>query len=330
MSEFRAGPRNLITDVSGALVGNAGDDTLKSGVTVFSAEQRFTAAVHVMGGAPGTRETDLLAPENTIGQIDALVLTGGSAFGLDAAHGVVDHLRAEGRGLALAGQTIPLVPAAVIFDLPNGGDKSWTENPYPDLGRRAAAAMSREFALGTEGAGVGATTANLKGGLGSASVVLEDGAMVGALVVANPVGSVVTGDSGAFWAAPFEIGAEFGARGLAPSFDVNPATKLERLNTVIAVAATDVELTKSQAKRMAIAAHDGIARAVVPAHTPQDGDLVFAASLGDRPMADPMLGPLQLGHAAAACLARAIARAVFEADARPGDLVPTWGERFAP
>lgn len=324
----RTGPRNLITDVPGVRVGNASDARLKSGVTVFSAERRFTAAVHVMGGAPGTRETDLLAPENTIEEIDALVLSGGSAFGLDAAQGVVDHLRANGRGLAYADQVIPLVPAAIIFDLPNGGDKDWIDNPYPALGRKAAAALGETFELGTEGGGAGAMTANLKGGLGSASMVLADGAMVGALVVANPIGSVIAGDGPHFWAAPFEIGDEFGGLGVASDFDPDPPTKLETRNTAIAVVATDIALTKAQAKRLAVAAHDGIARAVVPSHTPNDGDLVFAASVGDRPFSDPVLGPMRLCHGAALCLSRAIARAVYEARPEPGDIFPTWRVKF--
>lgn len=329
MSKWTPGPRNLITDVPGVLVGNAQDEVLKSGVTVLSAESRFTAAVHVMGGAPGSRDTDLLAPENTIDEIDALVLSGGSAFGLDAPEGVMRALRAKGRGLELAGQVIPLVPSAVIFDLPNGGDKNWTVNPYPDLGHLAAQSLSDDFSIGTYGAGTGATTSDLKGGLGSASLVLDSGAVVGALVAVNPVGTTLAGDGPEFWAAPFEIEDEFGGVGVARDFDVSPVTKLDhRLNTAIAIVATDYALDKAQAKRMAIAAHDGIARAIVPAHTPYDGDLVFAASVGSRPMRDPMLDPLTLGHAAAVVLTRSIARAVHAAHASPGDLVPTWRDCF--
>ncbi len=330
MSSWKPGPRNLITDVPGVMVGNADDAALKSGVTVFSAKDRFTAAVHVMGGAPGTRDTDLLAPENTIDAIDALVLSGGSAFGLDASAGVVRALRAQGRGLELAGHVIPLVPSAVIFDLPNGGDKEWVDSPYPDLGYRATQALAYDFSIGTSGAGTGATTADLKGGLGSASVVLDDGTTVGALVVVNPVGTTIAGEGPEFWAAPFEVGEEFGGAGVAKSFATTPVTKLEqRLNTAIAIVATDVALNKAAAKRMAIAAHDGIARAIVPSHTPYDGDLIFAASVGDRQMQDAMLDPLRLGHASAMTLARAIARAVFAATPAPGDLVPTWQQRFA-
>lgn len=330
MNKWKPGPLNLISDVPGVRIGNADDTGLKSGVTVFAPDRRFTAAVHVMGGAPGSRDTDLLAPENTIDAIDALVLSGGSAFGLDAPEGVVRALRAEGRGLEMAGHIIPLVPSAVIFDLPNGGDKAWTQNPYPDLGYRATRSLTEAFAIGTAGAGVGAMTADLKGGLGSASIVLEGGATVGALVVANPVGTTLADGGPAFWAAPFEIGDEFGGVGTARTFDTNPVTKIERrmMNTAIAIVATDVALDKTQAKRLAISAHDGIARAIVPAHTPYDGDLIFAASVGDRPMQDPVLDPLRLGHAAATVVTRAIARAVHAARPAPGDLVPTWQDRF--
>jgi L-aminopeptidase/D-esterase-like protein len=210
---IRPGPRNLITDVAGLRVGNAEDDALKSGVTVLTADAPFTAAVHVMGGAPGTRETDLLAPENTVEAVDALVLSGGSALGLAAASGVADALRAAGRGFDVGGQKVPIVPAAILFDLLNGGDKDWAENPYPALGRTALAQASETFALGTKGAGTGCTTADLKGGLGSASAVLPSGHTVAALVAVNALGSAVAGGGPAFWAAPFEMADEFGGLG---------------------------------------------------------------------------------------------------------------------
>ena len=212
---MKPGPRNLITDVEGFLVGNAADAGLKSGTTVLTAEQPFTAAVHVMGGAPGTRETDLLAPDRLVEKADALVLSGGSAFGLDAASGVADALAAAGRGFEVGAVRVPIVPAAILFDLLNGGDKDWTKNPYRGLGWRAFEEAGRDFALGTAGAGAGATTANLKGGLGSASLELGNGVTVGALAAANPVGSVTVPGSRQFWAAPFEIGGEFGGAGLA-------------------------------------------------------------------------------------------------------------------
>ena len=330
---MKPGTRNLITDVEGFLVGNAADAGLKSGATVLTAEEPFVAAVHVMGGAPGTRETDLLAPDRLVQQVDALVLSGGSAFGLDAAAGVADALAAAGRGFAVGAVRVPIVPAAILFDLLNGGDKDWTENPYRDLGRRALGDAGRDFALGTTGAGAGATTANLKGGLGSASLDLGNGISVGALVAANPVGSVTMPESRQFWAAPFEIGNEFGGAGLpdrapavAATFAGKHDARVPGANTTIAVVATNAKLTQAQAQRMAIAAHDGIARAVVPSHTPFDGDLVFAAANGAGPPPAGDADLLAIGHAASLCLARAIARGVFHATPAPGDPLPCWLE----
>ena len=329
---MRPGPRNLITDVPGVLVGNAADDSLKSGATVLTSDRPFVAAVHVMGGAPGTRETDLLAPENTVADIDALVLSGGSAFGLDAAAGVAEGLRNAGRGFLTGSVRIPIVPAAIILDIGRSGGKTdWDEPPWRALGRRALAVASADFRLGTEGAGTGATSANLKGGLGSASAVLESGICVGALAVANPIGQVTVGSGAEFWAAPFEQGDEFGGRGLAALPGTPPPTKVEPQGaTAIAVVATDLALTKSEAKRMAVMAHDGIARAVVPSHTPFDGDLVFAASTGRVQSDSVALDMIRVGHAAASCLARAIARAVYEATPAPGDSRPTWRQKFGP
>ena len=189
---MRPGPRNLITDVAGLRVGNADDLALKSGTTVVVAEAPFVASVAVMGGAPGTRETDLLAPDKTAPGVDALVLSGGSAFGLAAAQGVMDALHEQGRGFAVLSARVPIVPAAILFDLLNGGHKGWGVNPYPALGRQALANAGESFALGSAGAGAGAQTAQHKGGLGSASVVLPGGVSGGALEAGNPMGSVTT------------------------------------------------------------------------------------------------------------------------------------------
>lgn len=329
------GPRNLITDVAGLRVGNAQDDRLKSGTTVLLGERPFIASVDVMGGAPGARETDLLMPDKSVEGIDALFLSGGSAFGLDAGSGVMDGLRAMGRGFRVAQATIPIVPGAILFDLINGGDKDWTDNPYRALGRQALDAAAATFELGTVGAGTGALTANLKGGLGSASLALENGFTVGALVGANPTGSVTVGDRPNFWAAPFEMNREFGGRGtFADPVPYADTTRTKRdgtkalSNTTIAIVATDAILTKAQVKRLAVAAQDGIARATSPAHTPVDGDMVFALSTGLKPLADPVRDPIQLGHAAAVCLSRAIARAIYFATAAPGDTMPTWQDKW--
>ena len=327
---LRPGPRNLITDVTGLKVGNAQDARLKSGVTVLVGDAPFAASVSVLGGAPGTRETDLLAPEMSVAGVDALVLSGGSAFGLDAASGVMAGLHAAGRGFAVGPARVPIVPAAILFDLLNGGEKGWAENPYPALGRTALAAAGPDFALGTAGAGTGALTAMLKGGLGSASFVLPDGTTVGALVAGNPAGSATTPGERHFWAAPFEQGAEFGGLGADPRGGLGTALASRKAaamrmggNTTIGVVATDAALTKAQLRRLAQAAHGGIARAIVPAHTPFDGDLLFAAATGTGAPPDD-LTLLLIGHAAGLCVARAVARAVFSAVPEPGDLLPCW------
>ena len=328
----------MITDVSGLRVGNASDEHLKSGATVLVADKPFRASVDVRGGAPGTRETDLLAPDKLVHAIDAIVLSGGSAFGLDAAGGVMDELHRAGRGFEVADVRVPLVCSAIIFDLLNGGDKNWPSNPYPDLGRQAfrdATATSNtcgEFALGTIGAGTGAKTANLKGGLGSASLVMPDGVTVGALVVVNARGSVITGDTGNFWAAPFEMDSEFGNHGICSdptkhSSFIRGVSDESSANTTIAIVATDATLCSSQLKRLAIVSHDGLARAIVPAHTLFDGDLVFAVSTGTGNRTVPA-AEAALGHAAAVCLSRAIARGVYEATATETDLLPCWQSKF--
>ena len=324
---MNVGPKNLITDVRGLRVGNAQDHTLKSGTTGVVGDAPFVASVHVMGGAPGTRETDLLAPDKSVAAVDALVLSGGSAYGLDACSGVVAGLRAAGRGYQVGEAVVPLVPGAILFDLLNGGQKDWDQNPYPTLGRQAFDAASEDFDIGTFGAGTGALTAMLKGGLGSASFQLPDGTTVGALVAVNPVGAVSTPGDKHFYAAPFEQGTEFGGAGVDPASGLGlskdsrkRAAMSPRENTTIAIIATDAALTKAECQRVAVAAHDGMARAIVPAHTPHDGDLVFALSTGTGPSGDPML----IGHAASLCLTRAIARGVYAATPSPDDLIPCW------
>jgi len=331
----RLGDRNLITDVPGLFVGNASDATIKTGVTVLTGNAPFTTGVHIMGGAPGSRETDLLAPDKTVQQVDALVLSGGSAFGLDAASGVADALRVMGRGFAVAGHRvpivrIPIVPGAILFDLANGGAKDWAENPYKALGQQALANRAQEFALGSIGAGTGATTANLKGGLGSASIILPSGHTVGALVAVNALGSATVGDGPHFWAAPFEMADEFGGLGPAPEYpdmQVPPSKLTAHANTTIGIVATDAALSQAQCTRLATAAHDGIARALIPSHTPLDGDLIFAVSTGEmRAEGLMMQDHMMLGHAAATCMARAIARAIYAATRAENDKYPCWSE----
>ena len=330
---MKIGKKNLITDVTGVLVGNSHDEIMKSGVTVFTSEKRFAAAVTVLGGAPGTRETDLLESDKLVEKIDAIVLSGGSAFGLDAATGVVDCLRKENRGYPLKDMHIPIVPSAILADLFNGGDDQWKENPYRKLGKLAFNSISNSFEIGTIGAGYGATTSNLKGGLGSASIVLGNGATVGALVAVNPSGSVVTDGSNSFWASPFEIGDEFGGKEFIPPKNIfteyhrGDDTRKDNFsidNTTIAIVATDLELSKVELKRISVAAHDGMSRAILPSHTPYDGDLIFAVSTGRKKIKINPNDIYNIGNAAAICLSRAIARGVYEAKSEKNDLLPTW------
>ncbi|MFK7858937.1 MAG: P1 family peptidase [Granulosicoccus sp.] len=343
-NRWQTGDKNLITDVPGLKVGNAADASLKSGVTVLSADKPFVASVDVMGGAPGSRETELLAPDKLVEAVDALVLSGGSAFGLDAASGVTDGLRHDQRGFQVGPVRVPIVPAAIIFDLVNGGHHDWVNNPYPALGRKAYSAMRDDFDMGTAGAGTGATTGSIKGGLGSASLVLPNGMVVGALVVANPHGHVTVPGSRHFWSAPFEINNEFGGLGVAPKYDplhipVNNKfaaytalygdgdasdTSPQGMNTTIAIVATNAALGKGQLKRMAVAAQDGIARAIVPSHTPLDGDLVFSLSTSEVPVGNTIEDAMLLGHAASICLTRAIARGIHQALPVSGDTLPAW------
>lgn len=328
-------PKNLLTDVAGLKVGNADDAILKSGVTVVLCEEPTIASVHVMGGAPGTRETDLLAPDQTIERIDAVVLSGGSAFGLDAASGVMAGLAEAGRGFSVGEAKVPIVPAAILFDLLNGGNKDWgNDNPYRSFGRAAFDAAASTFPLGSVGAGTGAATANLKGGLGSASERLASGITVAALAAVNAVGQATMGDGPHFWAAPFETNDEFGGQGLPFPLPAD-ATVLRHKgsrfvgqSTTIAVVATDATLTKAQAKRLAVMAHDGFARALWPSHTPLDGDIVFALATGRAPLGVSPDAMIEVGAAAAACMARAIARGIYEATPAAGDRLPTWRKKF--
>ncbi len=325
--------RNLITDVPGLTVGHAQDARLGSGTTTIVFDAPAVAAVDVRGGAPGTRETDLLDPGMLVEHIDAITLSGGSAFGLEAASGVQAWLREQGRGFTVGPARVPIVPGAILFDLTHAGDKDWGRfPPYRELGYAAAAAAGLEVALGSVGAGLGATTFGFKGGIGSASA-LSDGVTIGALAAVNASGSAVVGDGPCFWAAPFEQDKEFGARGFPsplPACALAPRTKGSvRANTTLVVVATDAALTKSQARRLAVMAQDGLAHAIYPVHTPGDGDIVFAASTGRRPLADPPRHLMRLGALAMQVVARAIARGVYAAKALPGDTgCPDWHSRF--
>ena len=329
--------KNLLTDIAGVRVGQADDARLASGVTAIVFDEPAIAAIDVRGGAPGTREEAALRPESTVQAVHAFALSGGSAFGLDAAAGVQAWLAEQGRGFRIREALIPIVPGAICFDLLNGGDKAWGRfPPYRDLGYAAAASAGSDFALGSVGAGMGATTANFKGGLGSASAVTHDGAIVAALVAVNAVGSVTVGDGPWFWAAPFEVGGEFGGRGMPTGFTPDmlalrlkggPAASSAE-NTTIAAVVTDAVLTKAEAKRIAMIAQTGMARAVYPVHAPLDGDTVFVGATCEKPI-QPILGLTELGAVAANVLTRAIARGVYEAKALAfPDALPAWEDRF--
>jgi L-aminopeptidase/D-esterase-like protein len=317
---IQPGARNLITDVDGVLVGNADDEALRSGVTVILPEAPATAAVDVRGGAPGTREIDSLDPTCLVDGVDAVCLSGGSAFGLDSATGVMAWLKAQGRGFAVGPARIPIVPGAILFDLLNGGDKEWgEETPYRALGLEACEAAGREFRLGNAGAGLGAKAGRFKGGLGSVSAVAEDGVQVGALMAVNCFGSVTVPGSPSFWAWTLEQGGELGGQPAprpGPGLDLDYAFEaLLGASTTIGVVATNVSLDKAQALRVAIMAQDGIARAVRPVHTPFDGDTVFVLSTAQHPLAEPVPASLgRLGLMAADCVARATARGVYAAE----------------
>ncbi|WP_031548931.1 P1 family peptidase [Parvularcula oceani] len=319
-----AGPENTIEDIAGLAVGNAEDEAARTGVTVLLAEEPYICACDVRGGGPGTRETDALALTGLVEKADAIILSGGSVYGLAAADAVAAALGARGRGFALVGQpgvpNSPIVPAAILYDLANGGSKLWgAAPPYARLGAAALEAAGAPLRLGRSGAGFGATAGAHAGGLGSASWRLEDGSTVAALAAVNSFGSPYMPGTDRFWAAPFEIEAEFGGRGQEGAAAGFPADSKAgppgRTSTTLGIIATDAALTKAQAERLAIMAQDGLARALRPAHGPTDGDVVFAVSTSRRPLPEPdILSLSRLGTVAGDVMARAVARGVYEAE----------------
>ena len=330
--------RNAITDVAGLKVGHAEDRRIASGVTVVVFDSPCIASGAIGGGAPGERDTALLEPGMRVETIDAFVLSGGSAFGLDAMGGVQALLRGQGRGHLVGDPAdnvrVPIVPGAILFDLLNGGDKAWGQTPvYWHLGHRAAWLAGLDVAQGSVGAGLGATTANLKGGIGTASARSSAGFTIGALVAVNALGRATVGDGPHFWGAPYERDGEFGGRGWPAAW---PADALEcKIKggappaTTLAIVATDAALTKSQTKRLAIMAQDGFSRALRPSHAAMDGDTVFAAATGQATTIPSDYDQAELGTLAADCVARAIARGVFEADPLPfPGALPGWRQKF--
>ncbi|KYK43667.1 peptidase T4 [Bradyrhizobium liaoningense] len=329
--------KNLLTDIAGVRVGHAENTEVASGTTAIIFDQPAVAAIDFRGGGPGTREASTLDVANTVERIDAIALSGGSAFGLDAGGGVQAWLAEQGRGFRVRDAVVPLVPGAIVFDLLNGGNKAWGRfSPYRDLGYAAAATAGTDFALGSVGAGLGATTATFKGGIGSASTVTTNGVKVAAIMVVNAVGSVTVGNGPWFWAAPFEENGEFGGQGLPPAFTPDmlamrikggPAAR-ERENTTIGLVVTDAILNKAQAKRLAMIAQTGFARAIYPVHAPLDGDVLFAAATCEKPI-EPLVELTELGMVAANVVARAIASGVYSATALPfPGALPAWKDKF--
>ncbi|MGL4307039.1 MAG: P1 family peptidase [Mycobacteriaceae bacterium] len=340
------GPLNAITDVPGILVGNHHrlDSSVElgsgwaAGSTVVRAPLGTTAGVDVRGGGPGTRETDLLDPSHTVQHVNAVLLSGGSAYGLAAADGVMRWHEERRIGIALdvQGHVVPIVPGAVIFDLPLG---AWGNRPDAEFGYQAAANADTVFACGSVGAGVAARAGSLKGGLGTASVCLDSGIMVGALMVANPVGSAVDTSTGLPWGAT-AFGRTRVSLQTPTGEDVAHFSTLEAkgtvLNTTIGVVATNAKLSKASCKRVAVAAHDGLARAIRPAHSPLDGDTIFALATGQRLLPNPLGTPGafpdelalldQVCAAAALCVEQAIVHALLMATSVAG--IPTYREIF--
>ena len=322
---MKPGPKNNITDVNGIKVGHSHDKKIMSGATVLVSDNALVASVDCRGGAPGTRETDSLKPSNLVEEIHAIVLSGGSAMGLDAASGVASSLKDQGIGFQVGKDiSVPIIPAAILFDLQNGGEKSFIQKyTYFEFGQKALSNADYNCPIGNVGAGTGAIAGSLKGGIGTSSLiqksVKEDGNefTVGALAAVNSFGSVTLPGSLDFWAWPFERNSEFGGRGIpknnnskgkiiyeyeldfdfeSPFFEIDPSQDKKDFqnkipskiniptNTTLCVVATDATLTKSQAQRIAIMAQDGIARAIRPVHTPFDGDTVFVLSTGEIPL----------------------------------------------
>ena len=342
------GPRNAITDVPGLTVGQAQDDHAETGVTVLLPDAPAVAAVDVRGGGPGTRETDLLRPGTLVERVDALFLSGGSAFGLEAGAGVMRWLARHNRGYPAGGARIPIVPGAILFDAVSPDRQPWAygqggDPPFRDLAIRACETAGRDIAQGSYGAGSGAVAGGLKGGIGTASSDLGGGMVIGAIAAVNPFGSVVMGDSGLPWAWPFLRGEDIPG---VTRFEVCPegpinnstGTKAERMrtvgvareNTTIAIVATNADLAPDEAERIAVSAQDGLARAIRPAHTLVDGDIVFVIATGRVGLGAGAIrraALMAIGAEAADTLARAIFRGVFFATGTP--TAPAYRDRFS-
>ena len=323
MTKLSNGPKNSITDIDGFLVGNAHDDYLKSGTTVLTRSTSFRASVSILGGAPGTKETDLLSPDKLVENIDGIVLAGGSAFGLDASSGVMDCLRSQNRGFDTGAIKVPIVPSAILFDLKNGGFKDWKTNPYCELGRNAFLKVSDDFEIGSVGAGCGATTSVVKGGLGTSSLFYGDRIKVGAIVAVNSVGSPCFPGTNILY-SDFYGGEGIHFKKNSVNSLINSTKLLKGEATTLGIVCTNLNFSKNDLNRIATSAHSGIARAIEPSHTPFDGDIIFSATSGTQPINSKDKDLMLVCQLSALCVTQAVASAIKAARKKEGDQLDCW------
>ncbi len=325
MTKLFNGPSNSITDIDGFLVGNAHDDKLKSGVTVLTRSNSFRASVSILGGAPGTKETDLLSPDKIVDKIDGIVLSGGSAFGLDASSGVMDCLKNRNRGFDTGSIKVPIVPSAILFDLKNGGVKDWKTNPYRNLGQNAFLNISQFFEIGSVGAGCGATTSVFKGGLGTNSIFYGDRIKVGAIVAVNSVGSPCFPGTNILYSDFYGANKEYLEK--PPTISLINSTKLLKGEaTTLGIVCTNLNFNKSDLNRIATAAHSGIARAIEPSHTPFDGDIIFSATSGTQSIYSKDKDLMLVCQLSALCITQAVGIAIKAARKKRGDKLACWAD----
>ena len=325
MKNIFNGPSNSITDIDGFLVGNAHDDKLKSGVTVLTRPNSFRASVSILGGAPGTKETDLLSPDKIVDKIDGIVLSGGSAFGLDASSGVMDCLKNRNRGFDTGSIKVPIVPSAILFDLKNGGFKDWKTNPYRNLGENAFLNISHFFEIGSVGAGCGATTSVVKGGLGTTSIFYGDRIKVGAIVAVNSVGSPCFPGTNILYSDFYGANKEQLEKPPSGS-SINSTKLLKGEATTLGIVCTNLNFNKNDLNRIATSAHSGIARAIEPSHTPFDGDIIFSATSGTQPIDSKDTDLMLVCQLSALCITRAVGSAIKAVRKKRGDKLACWAD----
>ena len=325
MTKLFNGPSNSITDIDGFLVGNAHDDKLKSGVTVLTRLNSFRASVSILGGAPGTKETDLLSPDKIVDNIDGIVLAGGSAFGLDASSGVMDCLKDRNRGFDTGSIKVPIVPSAILFDLKNGGFKDWKTNPYRNLGKNAFLNISRLFEIGSVGAGCGATTSVFKGGLGTNSIFYGDRIKVGAIVAVNSVGSPCFPGTNILY-SDFYGEKNYHLERPPMTALINHTKLLTGEATTLGIVCTNLNFNKNDLNRIATSAHSGIARAIEPSHTPFDGDIIFSATSGTQPIDSKDNDLMLVCQLSALCITKAVGSAIKAARKKRGDKLACWAD----